>query len=442
MLWIFNLFRETRYGGEDRSVSIYLNNAATTWPKPACVAEAMMNFMTRGGANLGRGTASDRDLGTLNIVLDCRARLAELLGGCRNADPRCVTFCSGVTEALNVVLKGFLPSCPGADKTPLVLISDMEHNAVVRPLRGLERRGLIRLALLNCGPDGFLDPGTVKTTLAREKVDLVVLSHASNVCGTIQPLPEIAAECRAAAVPLVVDGAQTAGLLPVRVEEWGIAAFCFTGHKGLMGPQGTGGIVWNPDFADRVTPFIEGGTGSYSHVEYQPSDMPDKFESGTPNLPGIAGLSAALVRLDEIGIAAVQEQEHELGEYFLESLHKKIDNAILYGRQTMQGRLPVFALNFLNRPLADQRDASEHGLTSPRRGSGVEGARLLDNGVVADELSRRGFETRPGLHCAPLAHKVLGSWPYGSLRVSPGCFTAKEEIDLFMEALGECTRTR
>jgi selenocysteine lyase/cysteine desulfurase len=222
----------------------------------------------------------------------------------------------------------------------------------------------------------------------------------------------------------VVDGAQTAGVVPVDVAGWGISAFCFTGHKGLMGPQGTGGIVWDPEFAARVAPLIEGGTGSYSHLEIQPTDMPDKFEAGTPNLPGIAGLSAALGWIAETGIENIAARERELGEHFLRGLARFRKKGapggvevLSYGGDTMEGRLPVFSLNV------------------------VRDGRQLDNGVLAGELARRGFETRPGLHCAPLAHKTLGTFPGGSLRVSLGYFNTPEELDAFWEALEECTGT-
>jgi selenocysteine lyase/cysteine desulfurase len=234
---------------------------------------------------------------------------------------------------------------------------------------------------------------------------------------------------------LVVDGAQTAGVVPVDVEGLGIAAFCFTGHKGLMGPQGIGGIIWNPEFAERVAPLIEGGTGSYSHLETQPSDMPDKFEAGTPNLPGIAGLSAALDWIAETGIENIAARERALGEYFLKGLARFRQTVaprgltvLSYGNgaeDTMEGRLPVFALN----------------LTQKSK----DGTRLLDNGILAGELAKRGFETRPGLHCAPRAHKALGTFPGGSLRVSLGYFNTQEELDAFWEALREvseeCTGT-
>ena len=379
--------------------SVYLNNAATTWPKPPCVGEAMAHFLSCGGANLGRGTSSSRDMGTLNTVLDCRLSLAALLGGYEGGDPRYVTFCPNVTEALNVVLRGFLR--PGMS----VLTSSMEHNAVVRPLRALERSG-VAVTFLPCGSDGALDPKTLADALAARRYDLMVLAHASNVCGTVQPLGTVAELCAGAGVPLVLDSAQTAGVLPIDAAALGLAALCFTGHKGLMGPQGIGGILWRPDFAARVEPLVAGGTGSYSHVETQPEELPDKFESGTPNLPGIVGLHAALGWIGETGIERIAGHERELGGKLLEGL-SRVEGIQLTGKRGMEGRLPVFSFN-------------------------IEG---LDNGMLADALSREGFETRPGLHCAPIAHRTLGSFPQGGLRVSPGYFTTPGELDAFLEAL-------
>ncbi len=379
--------------------SVYLNNAATTWPKPPCVGEAMAGFLARGGANLGRGTSSSRDMGTLNAVLDCRLRLAGLLGGYEGGDPRYITFCPNVTEALNVVLRGFLR--PGMS----VLTTSMEHNAVVRPLRTLEPSG-VKVTFLPCGSEGTLDPRTLADALASRRYDLMVLAHASNVCGTIQPLEAVAGLCADAGIPLVLDSAQTAGVLPLDAASLGLAALCFTGHKGLMGPQGIGGILWRPDFAAQVEPLVTGGTGSYSHVETQPEDLPDKFESGTPNLPGVVGLHAALGWIGDTGIQRIAERERELGSMLLEGL-SRVEGISLSGKGDMEGRLPVFSFN-------------------------IEG---LDNGLLADALSREGFETRPGLHCAPVAHRTLGSFPQGGLRVSPGYFTTPGQLTEFLEAL-------
>lgn len=382
--------------------SRYMNNGATTWPKPPEVARAMSDFLLSGGANLARGSAAERDLSTLDLVMDARERVAALFAGYEKEDPRYVTFTANVTESLNVVLKGLLKD---GDR---VVTTSMEHNAVIRPLRGLQAHG-VEVEILPCLPDGMLPPEVLEKDLKAHRADLVVLSHASNVCGTIQPLEEIAAICRRHDVPLVLDSAQTAGLLPISARNLGLAALCFTGHKGLMGPQGIGGILWKPETARRCAPFVEGGTGSFSHLETQPETVPDKFESGTPNLPGVAGLRAALLWMETKGMDRIRKREEDLGRRFLEGL-LDLPGVTLYGMKSMAGRLPVFALN-------------------------LEG---MDNGLLAQEFSERwGIETRPGLHCAPLAHRTLGCFPEGALRISPGYFNTEEDIDLCLDALKE-----
>lgn len=376
----------------------YLNNAATTWPKPECVVDSVRDFMLKGGANSSRGSNSQRDMNTMNIILDCRIKLAEFFGA-YDDNPMNVTFTANITESLNVVLRGYLR--PGMS----VLTSSMEHNAVMRPLRALESHG-VNIGIVHADSHGLIHIDDFKRELTSAKYDLAVMTHASNVCGTIQPVNDIAEICRVHSVPLVLDTAQTAGVIPLSASELGLAALCFTGHKSLMGPQGTGGIIWNPEFAAKVEPIITGGTGSYSHLETQPEDMPDKFESGTPNLPGIAGLNSALEWLNVTGLQKISQRENDTGRYFLERL-RTIAGCSLSGMPEMMNRLPVFALNISGK----------------------------DNGILADELSRMGYETRPGLHCAPSAHKTLGTFPQGALRVSPGYFTEEGEIDGFIDAL-------
>ncbi len=387
-------------------MSVYLNNAATTWPKPECVAGAMSGFLLRGGANAGRGSASARDMGTLGLVLECRERVAALLGGYEDASPRYVTFTANVTESLNVVLKGFLR--PGMS----VATTSMEHNAVTRPLRRLEEQG-VEVRVVPCDGRGRLDPARFAAELDRKKCDLAVMSHCSNVCGTVQDLPACARVCRERGVPLVADTAQTAGLLPLDASALGLAALCFTGHKGLLGPQGTGGVVWRPDFAARCAPLIEGGTGSFSHLERQPDPLPDRFESGTPNLPGIAGLNAALAWIQDRGVDELRRRENELGARLLSGL-KELPGARLYGESEMKDgeRLAVFAVNF----------------------DGV------DNAVLAAELAGEGVETRPGLHCSPWAHKTLGSFPRGALRLSVGAFNTPDEMDKALTIIDQCVK--
>jgi len=381
-------------------MEIYLNNGATTWPKPECVPRAMYDFLTGGGANLARGSASRRDIGTLDMVTTAREKVATFFGGHAGGDARYVTFTANVTEALNVVLKGYLR------KGHHVVTTSMEHNAVIRPLRRLEEEG-VRLSILPCSPVGELDPTDLEDVLEKETVHLVVISHASNVCGTIQPLEEISRICSHHGVPLVLDAAQTGGVEDIDVTQLNLAALCFTGHKGLMGPQGIGGILWEPAFAEKVAPFVEGGTGSFSDQERQPATMPDKFEAGTPNLPGIAGLSSALDWIEKTGRNTIRKREEALAGQLFEGLQgiKKLKN---YGRDGIDGRLAVFAVN-------------------PPDG---------DNGILAMRLADEwGIETRPGLHCAPLAHKTLGSFPQGALRISLGYFNTEEEVETLLKAL-------
>lgn len=381
---------------------IYMNNAATTWPKPPVVPQAVFDFMTNAGANAARGSASERDLKSLDIVFTARTRAAKLFGGYAKGNPKYVTITANVTHSLNVVLKGFLK--PGMR----VVTTSMEHNSVLRPLRELQDRGVL-VDVLQCSMRGYLPLKALSEALL-EKTDLVVMTHCSNVCGSVQPLEEAAGICARRGTPLVVDCAQTGGVLPVNAQGLALAALCFTGHKGLFGPQGTGGIVWNPEFAEKCAPLVEGGTGSLSHEETQPSIMPDKFEAGTPNLPGMAGLDAALAWLENTGMEQIAAREEQLGRRLCEGLLSIKGMRLLGTADDSAPRLPVYAFN-------------------------IDG---IDNGTLARDLSDRyGIESRPGLHCSPLAHRTLGTFPEGALRLSPGYFNTEEEVDYTIEALKE-----
>lgn len=381
-------------------MSIYLNNAATTWPKPKVVTDAIHDFMTDGGANLARGSASKRDLESLDNVLSCRQKLAEMLGA-YHADPAYITFTSNVTMSLNTVIKSYLRSGMRAVTT------SMEHNAVMRPLRAVEAEG-VRVDVVQCSLRGYLDPKALAGAL-RDKADMVIVSHCSNVCGSLQNLEPIAEVCAKKGAPLVIDAAQTAGVVPINTEKLGLAALCFTGHKALFGPQGTGGIIWKPEFAAMCGTFLEGGTGSLSHDERQPGRMPDKYESGTPNLPGITGLLAALEWIEKEGMAIIRAKEEMLGRK-LEDGMRRIHGLRVLGPGPNDEKLPVFSVN-------------------------IDGK---DNGILARDLSDiYGIETRPGLHCSPLAHRTLGSFPEGGLRLSPGYFSTPEEIEITVKALEE-----
>ncbi|WP_294194364.1 aminotransferase class V-fold PLP-dependent enzyme [uncultured Cloacibacillus sp.] len=379
---------------------VYMNNAATTWPKPQEVPDAVYAFMTRDGANASRGSASERDIKSLDILFTARMKAASLFGGYAKANPKYVTLTSSVTHSLNVVIKGFVKS------GMRVVTTSMEHNSVVRPLRELQRNG-VAVEVIQASLRGYVDPKKFSEA-ALERTDLAVVSHCSNVCGSVQPIEEIAEICAKRGIPLVVDCAQTGGVLPINASELGLAALCFTGHKGLFGPQGTGGIVWKPEFADACSPFIVGGTGSLSHEETQPDVMPDKFEAGTMNLPGFAGLDAALDWIDRTGIDAIREREEKLGARLEEGLLSIKGLRLLGSTHGEAPRLPVYAFN-------------------------VDGK---DNGEFANDLSMTyGIEGRPGLHCSPLAHRTLGTFPEGALRLSPGYYTTEDEIDYTIESI-------
>ncbi len=382
-------------------MSVYLNNAATTWPKPSCVPKAIYDFVANRGANVARGSASTRDIQSLDCVFSCRQRLAELFCGYRNCDPRYVTLTTNITESINIIIKGFLK--PGMR----AVTTSMEHNSVLRPLRRAESEGT-QLEIIQCSMRGYLDPLILRKTLS-DGADIAIINHCSNVSGSLQNICDIAEICREAKVPLVIDCAQTAGIVKIGAADLEAAAICFTGHKGLFGPQGTGGIIWCPEFAEMCSPLYEGGTGSVSHEEYQPSQMPDKFEAGTPNLPGITGLLASLEWIENEGMDKIRKHEEHLGAILEEGL-KNIHGLKIIGPSGDDPRLPVYSVNIKGK----------------------------DNAMVARDLSDiYGIETRPGLHCAPLAHRTLGTFPEGALRISPGYFNTEEDIVLIVRALSE-----
>ncbi len=377
---------------------IYLDNASTTFPKPPCVPEAVCRYMTQAGTNVGRGDYSSA-YDVEDMVFETRDLLCQALGG---QDPSQVVFTRNVTEALNLVLKGFLR--PGDH----VIVSSMEHNAVMRPLVQLAVGG-IRFTRVGCAPDGMLSPADVEAAI-RPETRLVVTTHASNVCGTVLPVGDVAEVCRRHGVRYVVDCAQTAGVFDVDASVWGADAVCFTGHKGLLGPQGTGGVIFCGDFASEVSALVAGGTGSSSDLEEMPPFMPDALEAGTPNLPGIAGLNASLKWLRGRGIDAIRAHELGLCGRFLAGIEplEAAGRIRLAGRRGLEGRTGVVSIQVPDRELA-------------------EVAHLLD--------TEFGIQTRVGLHCAPSAHKTLGTYPAGTIRFSFGWANTEDEVDGALEAL-------
>ena len=367
---------------------IYLDNGSTAFPKAPGVGEAMADYVGQVGVNIGRGgyaAAYDAAEG----VLDTRERLCRLFEYDR---PEGVIFTAGVTAALNILLKGLLR--PG-DR---VVTTSMEHNAVLRPLAQLAEDGVI-VEILPCEADGSLPLERLEDAL-RRRPRALVMTHASNVCGTLLPVAEAAAVCRRYGVRCILDCAQTGGRIPIRMGEWGMDAVAFAGHKGLLGPQGIGGFLISPELAAEVRPLLAGGTGSQSHLETMPDFLPDRFEAGTLNLPGIFGLRAALMYLEETGVETLRGAVMDRTAELLAGL-RDVPGIRLAGRPGVDGRGAVVSVDFL-------------------RQDNARAAYLLE--------SRHGVLTRCGLHCAPRAHRTLGTYPQGTVRFTPGHTTTAAEI--------------
>ena len=310
---------------------IYLDNASTTFPKAPNVANAMANYITNYGININRGSyalAYDVE----DIIYTTRQRLNTLFNG---HDPSHVIFTQNVTMSLNMVIKGLLKA---GDH---VLVSSIEHNAVMRPLTQLLDKG-ITFDIIPCDVTGSIEKDAIKS-LIRPNTVAIITNHASNVCGTIQPIESIGAICKAHNLHFIVDAAQTAGVIPIDVKAYHIDALCFTGHKGLLGPQGIGGIILTKEMAQILTPLIAGGTGSFSHLETMPTNMPDAFEAGTLNLPGIIGLNEGLSYIESVGMENIHNHELALTKAFLEGL-RSITGVNIIGKQDIQDRTAVVSI--------------------------------------------------------------------------------------------------
>ena len=377
--------------------TIYLDNASTTFPKPPEVTRAVVDYMTNSGANVNRGCYAAA-YSVEERLLETRQLICELFHGpdCRN-----VIFTKNVTESLNLLLKGYLH--PGDH----VLVSSMEHNAVMRPLVQMG----VAFTRIPCDETGALCLDAMEECL-KPNTRAVVMTHASNVCGTVMPLRRAGAFCRAHNLKFFADCAQTAGVLDIDMQAMKLDAVAFTGHKGLLGPQGTGGLVLSGEMARTLPPFLAGGTGSVSHTEQMPEFLPDKFEPGTPNLPGLMGLRAGLLFLQKTGLAAVRQHEMALTERFLRGLAPlEAAGAVrILGRHDTQNRTGVVSIQ------------------TPGRDEALTAAALEEH---------YGILTRVGLHCAPAAHKTLGSYPAGSIRFSFGWFNTPQQIDTALAALQE-----
>lgn len=374
---------------------IYLDAAATSYPKAPGVAEAMVRTLAEAGGNPGR-SGHALAVAAQAIVSDTRRRLAAFLGA---PDPTRVVFTANATDALNLALFGLLH--PGER----VVTTTMEHNAVVRPLAALAARGVV-VDRVACAPDGSLDPDDLARALRAGRTRLVAMIHASNVTGTILPAREAARLAHEHGALLLLDAAQTAGVLPLDVREVGADLVAVPGHKGLLGPPGTGALWVAPGVA--LAPLRHGGTGVRSEEERMPEGLPEGLEAGTLNTAGLAGLGAALRFLAERGVAAIRERERALTTRLLAGL-RGIPGLRLYG------------------PGDPDRQVATASIALP-------GWEPMDLAAALD--GSFGVAVRAGLHCAPVAHRTIGTAPLGTVRLSAGCFCTDAEVDEAVAALG------
>ena len=375
-------------------MGIYLDNAATSFPKPKEVATAVYDFMVNNGTSSGRGSYK-KAMQSDYIVYECR----KLIGKLFNFDnPKKVVFTSNVTDSLNIAMRGILK------ENDHVITSSLEHNAVWRCLKTLERDINIKIDTVECSKDGITNPQDIKKYIKKDTA-LIVFTQASNVLGTIQPIREIGAIAREHNIPFLVDSAQSAGAMKIDVKEDNIDILAFTGHKSLLGPMGTGGLIINTDID--IKPLKAGGTGGDSAYEYQPDYYPNHLETGTSNVSGIAGLREAIKFLNKEGIENIHNKEKELTKYALEKL-ETVKDIEIYGPKDCEKMLSVISFN-------------------------IKDKRPEDVGSILDQ--KYNIMLRAGLHCAPTAHSVIGTKDRGTLRIGLGYFNKKEDIDKLVEAL-------
>lgn len=372
---------------------IYMDNAATTWPKPEQTISAVVNCIRNTGANPGRG-GHKMSLDAGRLIFETRESVANLF---RVEDPAQIVFTGNATEALNLALRGLLK--PGDH----IITSSIEHNAVARPLHVLRQQG-IEVTETACSPEGFLDASQIAKSIKKNTVAVVML-HASNVTGTILPIEEIGRITRERGLWLIVDAAQTAGYLDIDVIKMNVDLLAFTGHKSLYGPQGTGGLYIGKGIC--LEPLMTGGTGSSSESLEQPQDLPDRFESGTPNTPGIAGLGAGVRYIMDRGLERIRQHEQALLTRFLDGL-SQIRQIEIYGPRDPGRQVPVVSIN-------------------------VKGQDSSEVAFVLDKAFN--IACRSGLHCAPMAHRTMGTIDRGTVRFSFSMFTTVEEVDTTLQAV-------
>jgi cysteine desulfurase/selenocysteine lyase len=380
--------------------TVYFDNAATSWPKPEETYTAMDRYSRMTGGSPGRsGHRLSIEAG--RVIMNTRETLCRLFG---IDDPFQLVFTKNATEALNLAIGGFLS--PGDH----VITSSMEHNSVMRPLRLLESRG-VELSVVRCSSQGELDSQELVSAV-KKTTKAIFLTHASNVTGTIIPVKEVGEIAREHGLLFCVDAAQTAGALPIDVSGMNSDLLAFTGHKSLFGPQGTGGLYIRKGLEERIQPLMAGGTGSRSEFESQPDFMPDKYESGTLNTVGLAGLGAGAEYIFERSVDNIRARETMLTQHFLDGL-KSIGGIHIYGPGDASRKISVVSFN-------------------------LDGMTPSEASFALDE--QYGIMSRPGIHCAPAAHRTIGTFPGGTVRFSFGYFNTEEEISYALDALQQISR--
>lgn len=373
---------------------IYLDNAATSFPKPNEVYNEVLNCMKTYAANPGRGS-HDMALKAASKIMDTRQGISKLFN---ISTPLNIIFTNNATEGLNIGIKGLLKS---GDH---VISSVIEHNSVLRPLNYLSKKG-VQVTLLQVDQNGYINISALKKEI-RKNTKAFIINHASNVIGTIQNIKEMGSIAKNLGIVFMVDASQSAGVIPIDVEMDNIDILAFPGHKGLLGAQGTGGLFIREGIT--LDEFKQGGTGSNSHSMDQPDFLPDKFESGTLNTPGISGLGEGVKFIEKVGVKKIQECEEELIRQLLEEL-KKLDYIKIYGLNDYKNRAAVVSINIIG----------------------------MDSSQVGYMLNKKEIAVRTGFHCAPLIHGVIGTSKWGTVRISPGYFNTHEDIENIIKALKE-----
>lgn len=371
---------------------IYLDNAATSFPKPSEVYEEVLNCIKNYGANPGR-CSHDMAVKSALKIMETRVGICELFS---IPSPLNLIFTSNATEALNIAIKGALK------RGDHVISTVIEHNSVLRPLHSLSKSG-VEITLVGVDKAGYVNSNDIKKEI-KENTKIIIINHASNVLGSIQDIEGIGKFSKENGIVFMVDASQSAGVIPIDVENAHIDLLAFSGHKGLLGPQGTGGLFIREGI--KLKNFKEGGTGSNSHFMVQPDFIPDQFESGTLNTPGIAGLCEGIKFIKRIGIDNIQKCEEELLSHILEEL-KKLSYVKIYGNNSIKQRSAVLSFN-------------------------IDG---IDASTVGEQLNEYGIAVRTGYHCAPLIHEVIGTEYAGTVRVSPGYFNTFEDIEKLVKAI-------